>query len=114
MNNEILYQWEETIAEELPILNSWQAANVALYSYGVISAESCQQSEVARQIVCGERVDSAERRWRRFLSNSGFPLTDFFQRWSKWVVKAMGQQAITLLVDETKLHERIGAMVVGV
>ncbi len=102
MNKQLLYQWEEEIAERLPILNSWQVANVALFSYGV-----------ARQVVCAERVESATRRWRRFLDNANFPLAGFFQAWRRWVVEAMGSQALTLLVDETKVHERMGAMVVG-
>ena len=89
MNNQLLYQWEETIAEAMPIMNSWQVANMALFSYGVIRAESCQQSEVARQVACGERVDSAARRWRRFLDNTSFPLAGFFQAWSSWVVEAL-------------------------
>ena len=49
MNYELLYQWEELLAAHLPALNGWQRANVALFSYGIIQAESCQQGAVARQ-----------------------------------------------------------------
>src|SRR5215207_11239660 len=111
MNLPLLYQWEEELATALPGLNSWQVENVALFSYGVIRAESCQQGQLARQVTCGERVESAARRWRRFLSNLAFPLTDFFAQWTRWVVAALGGERITLLVDETKLHERMGVMV---
>ena len=38
------------IGRWLGCLNSWQAANVALFSYGIIRAESCQQETVARQV----------------------------------------------------------------
>ena len=113
MNNLLLYQWEREIAEQLGMLNSWQVANVALFSDGVIKAESCQQGEIARQVLCGERVESAARRWRRFLDNRRFPIADFFGGWSRWVVGALKQTAITLLVDETKVHERMGVMMVG-
>jgi hypothetical protein len=34
MNHKLLYQWEQEIAAHLPSLNRWQAANVALMSYG--------------------------------------------------------------------------------
>jgi hypothetical protein len=114
MNFPLLYQWKEELAKALPGLNSWQVENVALFSYGIIRAESCQQAQLARQITCGERVESAARRWRRFLSNLAFPLAIFFAEWTRWVVQALGSEQVTLLVDETKLHDRIGVMVVGV
>jgi hypothetical protein len=114
MNCKLLYQWEQEITKHLPSLNSWQRANVALFSYGVVRAESCQQGAVARQVSCGERVDSALRRWRRFLSNVRFPLKEFFREWVAWVVRKLGQPTLTLLVDETKLADRIGVMLVGV
>lgn len=114
MNYPLLYQWEEQLRSELPSLNSWQAANMALFSYGIIQAESSQQGAVARQVVCGEKVESASRRWRRFLSNAAFSLGDFFREWSSWVLRGLGMKAVSLLVDETKLGDRLGVMMVGV
>ena len=102
MNYPLLYQWEQELSQHLPMLNSWQQANVALFSYGIIRAESCQQGQVARQVNCAEAVESTVRRWRRFLDNRAFPLADFFAGWSGWVVKALGSKDISLLVDETK------------
>lgn len=114
MNYTLLYQWQELLAGHLPCLNSWQLANVALFSYGVILAESCQQEEVGRQVSCGELVASTARRWRRFLDNGGFPLEAYFAVWTRWVVSALGSDKVILLVDETKLRDRIGVMMVGV
>ncbi len=114
MNYQLLYQLQQLIGTHLPCLNSWQIVNVALLSYGVISAESCQQGAVARRVSCGERVESAARRWRRFLANVSFPLDAFFGQWIRWVVKALGSTRLTLLVDETKLGTRIGVMMVGI
>lgn len=114
MNYDILYQWEEEIAKNLPCLNSWQVTNVALFSLGVIQAESCQQQQVARQVVTGEQTESCTRRWRRFLANDHVPLSQFFTQWSGWVVPRLGQKKVYLLVDETKLQDRVGALVVGV
>jgi len=114
MNFPLLYQWKAELTNALTGLNSWQVENVALFSYGVIRAESCQQAQIARQVACGEHVESAARRWRRFLSNRVFPLAVFFAEWTRWVVQALGREQISLLVDETKLHERIGVMMVGV
>lgn len=114
MNYKLLYQLETMLSAHLSSLNSWQQANVALFSYGVIQAESCQQGEIARQVSCGERVESTARRFRRWLANDTLDLNAFFSQWSRWVVEAIGCAHVILLVDETKLHDQIGVMVVGV
>src|SRR5262245_44389985 len=106
MNYKLLYQLEELLSAHVPSLNSWQQANVALFSYGVIQAEGCQQGKMARQVSCGEQVDSTARRFRRWLDNRALDLNAFFREWSQWVVEAVGSDQVTLLVDETKLHER--------
>jgi hypothetical protein len=113
MNYQLLYQWEELLSAHLPGLNTWQRANVALFSYGVMKAESSQQGAIARQVSCGEQVESTARRFRRFLDNERLDLTGFFSDWSRWIAEAVGGEQVTLLVDETKLHDRIGVMMVG-
>jgi hypothetical protein len=114
MNYPVLYQWTEEIANHLPGLNTWQAANIALFSQGVVQAESSRQETIARQVVCGERVASAARRLRRFLSNRALDLQVFFTEWTRWVIGALDDRVVYLLVDETKLNDRLGVMVVGV
>jgi hypothetical protein len=47
------------------------------------------------------------------LDNQSLNLPAYFQAWSHWMVSSVGQNQITLLVDETKLHDRIGVMMVG-
>ena len=113
MNYELLYQFEQLLSAHLPCLNSWQQANVALFSYGVLQAESCQQGAIARKVSCGEQVESTARRFRRWLANDGLDWAGFFKAWSGWVISRVGEKHITLLVDETKLHDRIGVMLVG-
>jgi DDE family transposase len=113
MNYPLLYQWEQLLSAHLPSLNSWQHANVALFSYGVMECESCQQGAIARAVNCGESLDSTMRRLRRLLDNEALVVGDFCGEWVKWVSEALGKQEITLLVDETKVHERIGVMMVG-
>lgn len=114
MNYPILYQWEQALARQLPSLNSWQVANVALFSYGIIRAESCQQGQVARQVSCGEQMLSTVRRWQRFLDNPALDLAGFSRDWTSWVVGQLPGTRLTLLVDETKLADRLAVMVVGV
>lgn len=114
MSYPVLYQWYKTVATNLPSLNTWQADNVSLFSIGVMKAESCQQQQVARQVATGEQIESCARRWRRFLDNDSFPLQAFFSEWSAWIVGQMPEGKLYLLVDETKLQDRMAAMVLGV
>lgn len=114
MNHKLLYQLEEMLSAHLPCMNSWQQANVALFSYGVIRAESSQQGAIARAVSCGEQVESSARRFRRWLANEGVAMSAFFECWSRWVVERLGMDEVTLLVDETKLADCIGVMMVGV
>ena len=114
MNYKILYQWKEEMASWLKSLNSWQLENVGLFSLAIVEAESCQQGPVARKAVGGEKVESAARRYRNFLNNEAFPLDLFFAEWARWIISVLPAGPVYLLVDETKLADRIGAMVVGV
>ena len=98
----------------LPSLNSWQVENLALFSYGVIEAESSQQMKIARKVVCGEQVMTAERRLRRFIANERVCLDRFFGEWTGWVMGRLEAERIVLMVDETKLADRMAMMVVGV
>lgn len=113
MNQQVLYQWANEIAMQLPGLNSWQVENVALFSYGVIEAETSQQMKIARKVVCGEQTASAERRLRRFIANEQLDLERFFVEWTGWMRRSGEGQPITLLVDETKLGDRLAVMRVG-
>ncbi len=114
MNLEILYQWREEIARHMRGLNSWQVENVALFSQGVIHAESSQQDRIARKVVCGERASSAARRFRRFLDNERLDMSRFYTDWTSWILSALPMKKLYLCVDETKISATMAAMVVGV
>jgi hypothetical protein len=114
MNQKILYQWTEEIAIRLMSLNSWQVANVALFSLGVIQAESSRQRQIAQKVICGERVESAARRLRRFIANERVSLEKVFEDLTGWIVDELPTNTVYLLVDETKLGDRLGVLVVGV
>lgn len=103
MNGKLLYQWREEIASHLPSLNGWPVERVSLMSMGIIEAEHCQQEVVARQVAGGEQV--ADERWQQ---------AAFVAEWVGWVVGQMAGERVYLLVDETKLGERMGVMVIGV
>jgi hypothetical protein len=60
----------------------------------------------------GGKADSQRRRLQRFL-RQGHNLAQFFQDWTGSVQRAIGQDEIVLAVDETKLKDQLGAMIVG-
>ena len=113
MNLKVLYQWTEELARHLPNLNGWQVANLALFSYGVVLAGSSQQMAMARQVACGEKVASAVKRLQRFIGNEKWCNERFFVEWTRWVLSKLETSRITLLVDETKLKDRLGIMMIG-
>ena len=113
MSPELLYQWTDEIAMHFPVLNSYQQSNLALFSLGVIESESSQQRKIAKAVVEGERVESVMRRLRRFIANDSLALQTCFTQWTRWVMQALVGCEVHLLVDETKLADRLGVMVVG-
>jgi hypothetical protein len=79
-----------------------------VFSRGVARARSSQVRGIASCV--GGRADSQRRRLQRFLGQKR-GLEAFFCDWTSSVVKALGQREV---VDETKLKDRFGVMVVGV
>lgn len=113
MNHELLYQWIELIRRHFHNLGKWQATGLALYSYGVVLAGHCQGSKVSEALAFYGRIPSIERRLRRWLSNARFDLAMCTQVWIQWVWSSLDTPCAVLLVDETKLADRVGIMKVS-
>jgi hypothetical protein len=113
MRQRQLYQWFERIREGLPQLSKPQAMVLAMFSLGVVVAERCATSKVAERLSWLGKADSLERRFQRFLSNTRISWEHCCQAWSGWVIRKLGEHEIALLVDETKLGEWLGVMMVG-
>ena len=114
MNLKLLYQFCELLASLLPSLNGWQVENLGLFSYGVVLSRSSQQRQIAEKVICGEKVCSAVRRLRRFIVNDKWCNERFFLDWSRAILTNLGSKRAYLLVDETKIKDRIGVMMIGV
>jgi hypothetical protein len=50
MNSPVLYQWSEMIDKAFPPLGRWQKLTLALFSYGVLHAQSCTLSKVCQHV----------------------------------------------------------------
>lgn len=113
MNQKLLYQWIELIQRQFYKLGKWQAMVLAIYSFGVVLAGKCQGSLVAEELGFFSRIPNLERRFRRWLNNPRLDLEICFRLWVEWVWKSLDAPRAILLVDETKLADRLGVMMLS-
>jgi len=112
MNQQKLYQWASELLKRLPCLSKWQAIGLAIFSIGVIEAESCVLDRVAEHLPTQVRLESVERRLRRWLANKHLDVAVCCGWWIRWVVSVWEGEWV-LLVDETKLSNHLRVMMVG-
>lgn len=113
MNLNLFYQWMNLVQEHFHNLGKWQATGLALYSLGVVLAEHCQSSKVAEALGFLGRIPTVERRLRRWLSNRRLDMEACFRVWTFWVGQSLDAPRVVLLVDESKIADRIGVMMVS-
>src|SRR5688572_1969482 len=109
----VVYRWEARIREQLKSLGVWQARGLALFSYGVMKARHSSLSRIAEEL--GEHGSAAtvERRLKRWIGNPRINLQEVSREWVQWIWSASQQERAILLVDETKLGDRLGVMMVS-
>src|SRR5262245_20659232 len=113
MNSPLLYQWMAEIDRRFAHLGHWQRLTLALFSYGVVLAQSCTLSRVAQYVTGGRGAATLERRLQRWLANAHLSMGRLFPYWINWVAQQWGQARWLLLVDETKLSNHVAVMVVS-
>lgn len=109
-----LYHWRRAVRAAFGFLGCWQVLGLALYSYGVVLARQCAPSRVAEKLPLVGKADTVQRRLERWLSNQRIDWQTCCRAWSRWVLSHYSGQRLILLVDETKLGDRLSVMVVGV
>jgi hypothetical protein len=77
----------------------------------VVKAQSSQIRKIAG--MAPGKAESQRRRLQRFVSQE-INLDRFFKAWTTSVVNTMKVKQVVLAVDETKLRDQLGVMVVGV
>ncbi len=110
MNRQPLYQWLSETSKEWQGCTRHFQENVRHFSEGVARACHSQIRKIAG-CVSGE-AESQRRRLQRFVSRE-IELEEWFGEWTKSVVKRVAPDKVTLVVDETKVEDRFGVMVVG-
>lgn len=106
-----LYQWVKKSSKTWTGVTRHFQENVVVFSRGVVYAQSSQIRKIAG-CVQGQS-DSQRRRLQRFLGTSKAH-EPFFRGWTRTVVTTLKARQVVLVVDETKLKDHWGVMVVGV
>lgn len=111
---EIVYRLRDEIRQWLLPLGAWQAFGLAMFSYGIIKGRHSQLGWLAEELSAFGEVETVRKRLNRWLSNPRIEVAVVCESWIKWVWNGMpqGQRAI-LLVDETKISDRLGVMMVS-
>lgn len=111
MNLRQLYQWVKKSSKQWDGVSRHFRENVVVFSRGVARAQSSHIRKIAGCV--GGQPEHQRRRLQRFLG-AQTPLNRFFPGWSASVVKTLKLRRVVLVVDETKLKDQMGVMVVGV
>jgi hypothetical protein len=101
------------IDKAFPPLGRWQKLTLALFSYGVLHAQSCTLSKVCQHVTGRAENGSLERRLQRWLANKRLRLQPLLDCWIAWVLRVWGQAPLLVLIDETKLSDQVAVMMVG-
>ena len=110
MNLRKLYQYVKKTSKSWKGVSRHFKANVVVFSRGVVRAQSSQIRKIAG---CVEgKHESQRRRLQRFVAQP-ICMAHFFTQWTYGLMRDLGCKEVVLAVDETKLKDRFGVMVVG-
>ena len=114
MNQQQVYQkWIELVRVQFTNLKKWQAIGLALLSYGIVLSESCYVSKISESLGCAGRLGTVEKRLKRWLKNARIDVEASCQQFIVWLWSRCEMERAILLVDETRLGDRLGCMVVA-
>lgn len=111
MNPRRFYHWTKKISKGWKGFSRHFRKNVQLFSYGVARAQSSHLRKIAGCV--GGRASSQRRRLQRFVSQA-VEMDNFFQQWTRSLARHLKRARWVLVVDETKLKDQFGVMVVGI
>lgn len=114
MNQQRVYQeWVKLLQKQFSNLKKWQVIGLALMSYGIIQSQSSQVSKISEMLGFAGRLGSVEKRLKRWLQNARIDVEACCQLWIVWLWSCCEIERAILLVDETKLGDRMASMVVA-
>src|SRR5437763_4599344 len=111
----VLYHWSRKVANTFPVFSKPASDVLATFSYGLARAQRCTLTKAAEELYWVGKVDTLERRFQRFLSNSNIDWQLGCQNLASWVLSSLvfAGNTLVLLVDETSLGEHMKVMAVS-
>ncbi|MCI0713636.1 MAG: hypothetical protein L0154_25995, partial [Chloroflexi bacterium] len=109
----IVYRWRDELRQWLPSLGAHQAEGLAMFCYGIIQGRHSQLRWIAEELGKFGTVETVLRRLNRWLSNERLDVEQTCAEWVAWVWSRCEAQRAILLVDETKISDRIGVLMVS-
>lgn len=113
MNPTPFYQWKNEVQKHFGELKKWQSLGLAIISYGIIKSRKSQASLIAEEIPEFGKAATVERRIQRWIANPRIPVDRVAVQWAAWVLEGYVGKEVYLLVDETKISDRIACMMIS-
>lgn len=110
---QIVYRWRDELRQWLPSLGAHQAEGLAMFCYGIIQGRHSQLRWIAEELGMFGTVETVLRRLNRWLSNPRLVVEAICNEWVGWVWSQCAAERAVLLVDETKISDRMGVMMVS-
>jgi len=125
---EELSQWETELNHHLPSLSKPQASELALWSIGMVLADSASLQKVALRIHIwlaeqGQLIDSYRERLRSWYlpaerkagdKRCDWNPDDLFGEFVVWVLRLIDEERVVLAIDATTLRDRVTILCVSV
>ncbi|GAB5494764.1 MAG: hypothetical protein Phog2KO_49790 [Phototrophicaceae bacterium] len=84
-----------------------------MISFGIMLSQSSQASKISESLGFVGRLGTVEKRLKRWLANTRIDVETCCQHFIVWLWTCCDMERAILLVDETKLGNRMGCMVVA-
>lgn len=113
MNLSSLYRLQAEVEHRFPSLGTWQAKGLALAVLGLLLQQQCGLSKMAEALPEVGAFHTVKQRLKRWMSNERIAVLPACYEWLGWGWSRWGMARPLLLVDETKLGDRLAVMMVS-
>jgi hypothetical protein len=97
----LLHSWTQQLHVMLPDLRITRVRVLALFSFGLVWAETTALGRIAATLPCTVQDLSTERRLRRFVANTGMPVVPTWQPLLGAILARLGQRELLVVFDPT-------------
>jgi hypothetical protein len=113
MNLSTLYRLQSDLEQHFPSLGAWQVKGLVLAVVGLLLQQQCGLSKIAEALPEVGGFNKVKQRLKRWMSNERVEVLPACYEWMAWVWNRSEMARPLLLVDETKLGDRLGVMMVS-